>query len=287
MISRRAFLGRAAALAGVLYGTGARAKPMTTTRMPVLFIGHGSPMNAIEDNEFSRAFRKLGAALAEPRAILCVSAHWFVDGVYTTGNERPPTIHDFGGFPKQLFDVQYPARGDNLLATRVAGLIGGGRGTPRDDWGLDHGTWSVLVHMRPKADVPVVQLSIDDRLSATQHLELAKLLAPLRDEGVLILGSGNMTHNLRHAMMAFQRGESDRPDWAVTFDREAAQACEQHDGAALAKLIDTDAGRMSHPTPDHYLPLIYAVGAAGGQGAVDYPVNGWTGSLSMRSVRFS
>lgn len=241
-------------------------------------------MNAIEDNEFSRAFQALGRSLTTPKAIVCVSAHWYVPGVHTTAQVKPPTIHDFGGFPKALFDMQYPAPGDPQLGERVGQLV---KSTPKDDWGLDHGTWSVLHHIRPKADLPVIQLSIDERLSARQHLELARQLAPLRDEGVLIIGSGNMTHNLRHAMMQFQRGLADRPDWAVSFDRDAAKACEQHDGAALAKLIDTDAGRMSHPTPDHYLPLLYAVGAANGQGTVDYPVTGWTGSLSMRSVRFS
>lgn len=251
-------------------------------RMPVLFVGHGSPMNAIEDNRWSQGFRALAARLPSPRAILAVSAHWFVEGTFTTDNPSPPTIHDFGGFPRALYEMQYPAPGDPALARRVLRLLGE-RATLRGDWGLDHGTWSVLHHLRPAADVPVVQLSIDQRQAPATHLALGRALAPLRDEGVLILGSGNITHNLRHAFGQMRSGRSDTPDWAARFDADVARALEQHDGDFLVRAIDGEAGRLSHPTPDHYLPLLYAAGAAGGSGAVRFPVEGFDlGSLSMR-----
>ncbi|HEX7671743.1 MAG TPA: 4,5-DOPA dioxygenase extradiol [Polyangiaceae bacterium] len=259
-----------------------------TDRLPVLFVGHGSPMNAIEDNQWSRGFSELGARLPKPRAILSISAHWFVTGTFTTGNERPETIHDFGGFPRPLFEMQYPAPGDLALARRTVALVGEGRASLRTDWGLDHGTWTVLRHLRPAADCPVVQLSIDHRLSPAEHLEIGRTLAPLRDEGVLILGSGNVTHNLRHAMTSMQRGDRSTPDWASRFDTEVAHAVEQHDVDFLARVAATDHGRMSHPTLDHYLPLIYAAGAAAAgesKDAVRFPISGFDlGSLSMRSV---
>src|SRR6185503_382808 len=161
------------------------------SRMPVLFIGHGSPMNAIEDNTWSRGFRALGALLPRPKAILSISAHWYRPGTFLTGNAHPQTIHDFGGFPDELFQMQYPAPGDSALANRVVRLLGAERVGVRDDWGLDHGTWSVLHHLRPAADVPVVQLSLDTQLPPSAHVDIARALAPLRDEGVLIMGSGN------------------------------------------------------------------------------------------------
>lgn len=259
------------------------------SRMPVLFVGHGSPMNAIEDNTWSRGFRDLGASLPRPRAILAVSAHWYLPGTFLTGNEHPETIHDFGGFPRALFEVQYPAPGDPVLAERIAkliGPIGDERASLREDWGIDHGTWSVLHHMRPAADCPVVQLSIDNRLAPAQHLAIGRALAPLRDQGVLILGSGNITHNLRHAMRAMQTGDAHTPPWAASFDADVANAIEQHDTAFLGRAVTTDAGRMSHPSIDHYLPLLYAVGASDEKDAIHYPIHGFDGgSLSMRSVR--
>jgi 4,5-DOPA dioxygenase extradiol len=179
-------------------------------RMPVLFVGHGSPMNAIEDNAWSRGFRKLGELLPQPKAILSVSAHWYVPGTFLTGDERPRTIHDFGGFPRELYEQQYPAPGSVELAQRVSRLVGRGASL-RTDWGLDHGTWSVLKYLRPEADVPVVQLSIDGRLPPEGHLAIGRALTPLREEGVLILGSGNVTHNLRHAFASWQRGETETP----------------------------------------------------------------------------
>jgi 4,5-DOPA dioxygenase extradiol len=255
-------------------------------RLPVLFLGHGSPMNAIEDNAWTRAFRALAAGLPAPRAVLAISAHWYVAGTFTTGNARPETIHDFGGFPEELYRAQYPAPGDPALARRVVGLLGEARASVRDDWGLDHGTWSVLVHLRPAADVPVVQLSIDGRLPPAEHLALGRALAPLRDEGVLILGSGNVTHNLRHAFSSLHRGETATPGWAAAFDADVARALEQRDQPFLARALESDAGRMSHPSPDHYLPLLYAAGAALPGDAVRFPVTGFDmASLSMRAVQ--
>jgi 4,5-DOPA dioxygenase extradiol len=256
-------------------------------RLPVLFVGHGSPMNAIEDNVWSRALRALGAQLPRPRAILSVSAHWFVPGSFVGADERPETIHDFSGFPPTLYAVQYPAPGDVGLARRVAELLGPARVAPSTDWGLDHGTWSVLVHLHPAADVPVVQLSIHDRLPPLEHLALGRALAPLRDEGVLVMGSGNLVHNLGHALRSSARGDFSTPAWASAFDAEAASAVEAHDHGFLARALESGTGRMAHPTPDHYLPLLYAAGAAGDSGPVRFPVTGFDlGSLSMRSIWF-
>ena len=254
-------------------------------RTPVVFVGHGSPMNAIEDNVWSRRFRDLARELPRPKAILAISAHWYVTGTFTTSNERPETIHDFGGFPDELYRVQYPAPGDPALARRASALLGDRGASLRDDWGLDHGTWSVLVHMRPAADVPVVQLSIDGRLPAAEHLAIGRALAPLRDEGVLILGSGNVVHNLRHAFAAHGRGETAPPEWARAFDARVATALERHDGDALVRLLETEEGRMAAPTPDHYLPLLYVAGASSPADRVHFPIEGFDwGSLSMRAA---
>ena len=256
-------------------------------RMPVLFVGHGSPMNALEDNKWSRGFRALAGLMPPPKAVLAISAHWFVPGTFTTGNARPETIHDFGGFPEELYQQQYPAAGDPALAQRVVALLGE-RAAVRSDWGLDHGTWSVLHHMIPKADIPVVQLSIDQRLTGAQHLALGQRLAPLRDEGVLILGSGNITHNLRHAFTSFRQGETGTPEWAATFDADTARAAGQHDGAFLSRALESQSGRMSHPSPDHFLPLLYTAGASGVDDAVTFPIDGFDlNSLSMRSILWS
>jgi 4,5-DOPA dioxygenase extradiol len=253
--------------------------------MPVLFLGHGSPMNAIEDNAYVRAWRALGESLPRPRAILCVSAHWYVDGTWVTGNERPETIHDFGGFPRALHEVRYPARGDGALAARIAKLFDERRGQVGHDWGLDHGAWSVLVHLRPEADVPVLQLSLDRRAPPERHLELGRALAPLRDEGVLVVASGNITHNLRHAMMAMTTGRHDEAAWAVRFDRRVAEAVDDRAHAQLTSALATDDGKLAHPTPDHYLPLLYAAGASSADDPVSHPVSGMDlGSLSMRAI---
>lgn len=251
--------------------------------MPVVFVGHGSPMNAIEDNVWSRGFRDLGASLPPPTAFLVVSAHWYIGRTALTGNAAPETIHDFGGFPDSLYEVRYPAKGDPGLAQRVVDLLGGGTSI-RLDWGLDHGTWSVLCHLRPEADCPVVQLSINADATASRHVEIGRTLAPLRDEGVLILGSGNIVHNLGDAMGRMRSGDLATPAWAAAFDAAVVSALDRHDTAELARLIESPEGRRAHPTPDHYLPLLYAAGAAG-EDPVTFPITGFDlGSLSMRSV---
>ncbi|GAO02908.1 4,5-DOPA dioxygenase extradiol [Anaeromyxobacter sp. PSR-1] len=255
-------------------------------RMPVLFVGHGSPMNAIEDNRWSRAFRGLAPLLPRPRAILAVSAHFVTAGSVLTGQARPETVHDFGGFPDALYRVRYPAPGAPELARRAAALVAGDGARVVDGWGLDHGTWSVLVHLFPAADVPVVQLSIDAELDAAGHLALGRALAPLRDEGVLVMGSGNLVHDLRHAFAAWRRGDATPPAWAARFDADAAAALERHDARWLVDAIASPEGRRAHPTPEHYLPLLYAAGAAGAD-PVRFPITGFDmGSLSMRAALF-
>ncbi len=256
-------------------------------RMPVLFVGHGSPMNAVEDNGWSRGFKALAPLLPRPRAILAVSAHWYVRGTFLTSNLRPETIHDFGGFPPALYEVEYPAPGDEALAERVAHILGGYGAGLRSDWGLDHGTWSVLLHVFPRADIPVVQLSVDSGRRPQDHLRIGRALAPLREEGVLMMASGNIVHNLRHAFSQWDASAPETPSWAEAFDGEVARALEQHDGDFLARALETDAGRKAHPTPDHYLPLLYAEGASDGEGPVRFPITGFDmGSLSMRAVLF-
>jgi 4,5-DOPA dioxygenase extradiol len=299
-LDRRAFLLRAAILAvaattGGCFGRGreeaaaraARAGAADDTGlMPTLFVGHGTPMNAIEDNVWSRGFRALGEAVPTPRAILSVSAHWFLPSLLLTADEHPETIHDFAGFPQELADARYPAPGSPALARRVCTLIDGA--APSSAWGLDHGTWSVLRHLRPAADCPVVQLSVDAWLDPAGHLALARALAPLRRDGILIMGSGNITHNLRWLRDAAQTGDPlTTPDWAARFDRDVAQALTQRDHTYLARALQTDDGARSHPTPDHYLPLLYAVGAASPDEAPSFPITGFDlGMFSMRAVRF-
>jgi len=242
-------------------------------------------MNAIEDNGWSRGFKDLGRSLPKPKAVLAVSAHWYIRGTALTGNDLPPTIHDFGGFPEALYEMHYPARGSRDLATRAAGLIGPGTGVSFD-WGLDHGTWSVLCHMIPDADCPVVQLSIDAEAPASRHVEIGRALAPLRDEGVMILGSGNVVHNLRDAFMRMRSGDLETPAWSADFDAAVTDALDHRNADALADLIESKDAPRAHPTPDHYLPLLYAAGAAGDD-TVRYPITGFDlGSLSMRSVVF-
>lgn len=257
-------------------------------RMPVVFVGHGSPMNRIEDNRWSRGFSALGERVPRPAAILAVSAHWYVGGTCLTGNAAPETIHDFGGFPLPLYEVEYPDPGKVDLAERVRSMLGEERTSLRDDWGLDHGTWSVLRWMYPDADFPAVQLSIDRHLRPRQHYELARSLGELRDCGVLILGSGNIVHNLHDAFTRKPRGDETTPDWARRFDDDVSRALDQHDYARLLTLWpDTDDGRISHPTPDHWLPLIYSLGTSGHDDKGDFPLEGFDwGSLSMRAVLF-
>jgi 4,5-DOPA dioxygenase extradiol len=255
------------------------------TRQPVLFVGHGSPMNAIEDNAFSRGHAALARLVPRPRAILAVSAHWESDGTFTTLDDPPSTIHDFGGFPPELYAMRYAVRGDKALAQRAAELAGG---SAADGRGLDHGTWSVLHRMYPAADVPVVQLSLDVRASAAEHLAAGRALAPLRDEGILVVGSGNLTHDLRDAFSRMRRGDPSTPDWAARFDVEVARALEARDEPWFVGALDTPDGRRAHPTAEHWLPILYAFGASDGRDTASFPLTGFDlGSLSMRSVLFA
>ena len=226
-------------------------------RMPALFLGHGSPMNAIEDNEFHRGWRALGQRLPRPRAVLCVSAHWETRGVYAGATASPETIHDFYGFPQALFDVQYRAPGDPALARRAAQLAGAQQDPDR---GLDHGAWGVLIAMYPDASVPVVQLSLDTTQPGAFHYALAKKLAPLRDEGILVVGSGNIVHNLG----VWRPGDGRPYDWALRFDAEVRRRIDAGEHAALADYpsLGSDA-HLSVPTPEHYLPLLYALALQG------------------------
>ena len=255
-------------------------------RMPVIFAGHGSPTNAIEDNRWSRGFRSLREMAPRPKAILAISAHWFVDGTLLTANTRPPTIHDFSGFPQPLFEIDYSAPGDIDLAEQVRQLLGPKRAKLTLDWGLDHGTWCVLRWMYPEADVPVIQLSIDQRLSVHEHFDLARSLSGLREEEILILASGNIVHNLRDAFGRKRAGSEETPAWARRFDETVKDILIQHESDALLSLWpDSDDGRQAHPTPDHWLPLIYAYAASGGYDDARFSNEGFDwGSLSMRSV---
>ena len=255
------------------------------TRMPTIFFGHGNPMNAIEPNAWTDSWRALAAEFPAPEAILCVSAHWYLPGTMVTAQERPRTIHDFGGFPAALFEVSYPALGDPQLCNRVADLL-----SPLDvdldrDWGLDHGTWSVLRHVYPDADVPVVQLSIDETLPAEAHYGIGRKLATLRDEGVLVIGSGNLVHNL-HAY-SWGRHPVEPFDWAVRFEKKARELMLAGDHHPLVdwEAMGRDA-QLSAPTPDHYLPLLYVLGAGIDGDPVSFPTEGFDGgSVSMLSVR--
>jgi 4,5-DOPA dioxygenase extradiol len=254
--------------------------------MPVVFFGHGNPMNAIQSNAWTEAWNEVGAAVPRPRAILSVSAHWYLPGTSVTAMPAPPTIHDFGGFPPELYRVEYPAPGDPALASRVQSQLAPTPVGLDGHWGLDHGTWSVLRHVFPEADVPVVQLSIDETQPPAFHYELGRRLAPLRDEGVLMIGSGNLVHNL-HAY-GWGRHSMEPYDWAVRFEKVARDLIRAGEHGPL---VDYEAlGRdalLSVPTPDHYLPLLYVLGLRHPDEAVSFPVEGFDGgSISMLSVRF-
>lgn len=256
-------------------------------RMPVLFVGHGSPMNAIEDNRWSRGFTELGKLLPRPRAIVAISAHWYVDGTYAMANEKPATIHDFGGFPAELYEIEYPATGHAELSRQLVTLLDENKASLNRDWGLDHGTWSVLRWMYPEADVPVVQLSIDRRQNASRHWEIGRALAPLREQGILILSSGNMVHNLPDAFGRLRSGNRETPAWAQRFDADVARALVQRDARALQVMTDSDDGRLAHPSPDHWLPLFYAAGASDATDEVSFLSEGFDlGSISMRNAVF-
>ena len=258
------------------------ADPAAPSRMPVLFIGHGSPMNAIEDNPWSRQWKALGPALPRPRAILCVSAHWETPGPWLTGNAAPSTVHDFGGFPQALFDVRWPAPGDPALAQRVVDLLGTDIAARIDpDRGLDHGVWSVLMPMYPAADVPVVQLGIDSRRPGAWHVALARRLAPLREEGVMVVASGDIVHNLRR----FDWRDPTPLPWALRFRDRINALILDGDLDALADwpALGEDAA-LAIPTPEHYIPLLYALALARQGDALSFFNDDVQGSLSMTSL---
>jgi 4,5-DOPA dioxygenase extradiol len=237
---------------------------ISTEPMPVLFIGHGSPMNAIEDNEFSKAWREVAKILPKPKAILCISAHWETPGTQVTAMEKPRTIHDFGGFPQALFEVQYPAPGSPWLAQEVKNAMKKIKVGLDQEWGLDHGCWSVLMQMFPAADIPVVQLSLDYTKPAPEHYALAKELAPLRQKGILILGSGNMVHNLsRLEAKGNSPGDLNKPfglDWAVEANELFKRLINENRHPELADYPSLgNAVRLAVPTPEHFLPMLYVL----------------------------
>jgi 4,5-DOPA dioxygenase extradiol len=252
------------------------------TRMPVLFVGHGSPMNAIEDNEFSRAWIAAGKALARPKAILCISAHWESEGIQVTAMERPKTIYDFYGFPPELYAASYPAPGSPELAEHVRDLV-----KPVDvrldlSWGLDHGTWSVLTRLFPQADIPVIQLSLDVNMSAQEHYDLGKQLKALRDEGVLILGSGNIVHNL-----LILNWNAAAYDWAVEFDKKVTQWILEHDHEPIIQYHKQGkAAALAVNSAEHYKPLLYILAAGEAGESIHFFTEKVTmGSISMRSLQ--
>jgi 4,5-DOPA dioxygenase extradiol len=254
--------------------------------MPAIFFGHGNPMNALADNEYSRAWAAIGRSIPPPKAVLCISAHWYIPATAVTAMPQPRTIHDFGGFPRELFEVQYLAPGSPELAARVSELLGGNGLLDEIHWGLDHGTWSVLIHLYPRADVPVIQLSINESEPAGYHYDLGKKLAPLRDEGVLIIGSGNVVHNLH--TYAWGKHGVEPFDWAMRFDEKARELISGRDHEPLVnyETLGRDA-LLSAPTPDHYLPLLYVLGAATEDDKISFPVSGFDGgSISMTAVQF-
>ena len=253
--------------------------------MPAIFFGHGNPMNAIYENAWTAGWAEIGRSIPKPTAILCVSAHWYLPAVGVTAMERPRTIHDFGGFPRVLFEVDYPAPGSPELAGRVAELLGGDVILDTDRWGLDHGTWSVLCHAFPDADTPVVQLSIDETQPAEWHYSFARALSPLRDEGVLIIGSGNLVHNLH--TYAWGKQEVEPFGWALRFEAAARELMlsGNHDPLINYESMGKDA-LLSAPTPDHYLPLLYVLAQQSDGDSVTFPVEGFDGgSISMTTVR--
>lgn len=266
-----------------------------SARMPVLFVGHGSPMNAIEDNAYRRSWQQLGQQLLaraeRPQLVLCISAHWITQGQgsWLTGMAQPRTIHDFGGFPDELFAQQYPAPGAPVVAQQLASQLHmphsqQALGVDADGWGLDHGTWSVLKPMFPAADIPVVQLSIDYRRLPAEHFALGQQLQALRERGVLIVGSGNVVHNLR----ALQRTQSPLQayDWAIEFDQMVTGLVERGDLARLGDFQQLGTvAQMAHPTYDHYLPLLYAAGAVHpGEVAQFFNADFQMAAISMRSM---
>jgi 4,5-DOPA dioxygenase extradiol len=258
---------------------------MVTTLMPAIFFGHGNPMNAVTPTPYSQAWAAIGQSMVRPKAILAISAHWYIPTTAVTSNTTPPTIHDFGAFPPELFQVQYPAPGSLDLAHQVKHLLDPVAVKLDDSWGLDHGIWSVLCHVFPEADIPVVQLSIDRTQPPAFHYQLAQRLASLRAEGILIMGSGNVVHNLR----AYAWGQPTvRPlDWALRFEQQVQEAVLRGDMDPLIEYesLGPDAA-LSIPTPEHYLPLLYVMAQRQAGDPVSFPVEGIEGgSISMLSVQ--
>ena len=256
-----------------------------TKALPALFVGHGNPMNAISSNAYTAAWRQIGESLPRPKAILSISAHWYVPFTGVTMNVAPRTLHDFGGFPKELFQFQYPAPGNPQLGRRVQELLAPLDVTPDESWGLDHGTWSVLCHIYPGADIPVIQLGMDETKPATFHHEIGRKLSVLRDEGVLILGSGNLVHNLH--TYAWGRHMPEPYDWASRFESQAMDLIGANNPEPLIhyQTLGRDA-ELAVPTPEHYLPLLYVLGARRQEDAVTFPVQGVDGgSISMLAVQ--
>lgn len=257
---------------------------MTTKRMPAVFLGHGSPLNTFADNQYTQAWRRLGETLPRPKSILAVSAHWYVPGTAVTALDRPPTIHDFGrGFPKELFAFEYPAPGSRQLTARTREVLAPLTVREDEKWGLDHGTWSVLKHVYPNADVPVVQLSIDSTHGAPFHYELGQRLSVLRDEGVLIAGFGNIVHNL--AKLDWSDDAPAQP-WASRFNDAARERILKRDHQPLVGYLTLgDDARPAIPTPEHYLPLLYVLGTQREDESASIVVDGiQNGSISMLSV---
>lgn len=250
---------------------------------PALFVSHGSPMNAIAENKYTRDLNELGKQLSSASAILVISAHWETNGIYVTGSENLSTYHDFGGFPEKLFTVNYPAKGALHLISKLEELIG--EPVLRDvKRGLDHGAWSMLLHLFPKGDIPVLQLSLDQNRTFEQHYELAKKLAPLREQNVLILLSGNLTHNFSHA--DFRNIDAAPFDWALKFDDTIKTAFVNNDAETIVNIDKvSDVYKINHPTKDHYLPLIYLMGVRYESDKVTFPHMSWQhATMSMRHI---
>ena len=254
-----------------------------STRMPAAFVGHGSPMNALEHNRYTEAWRELGASVPKPVAVLAISAHWYVNAIAVTAMPNPRTIYDFSGFPPELSRFSYPVHGSPALARRVVELLDGRHVIEDvDQWGIDHGTWSVLCHLFPNADVPVVQLSIDARLSPAEHVELGAMLAPLREEGVFVVGSGNIVHHL--GRISWGREGFGEP-WAVDFDEAVRSLAEGANPGRVIDALERPDAHLSVPTPEHFLPVAYIAGLAevAGKPLRTVVAGCEMGSLSMRS----
>jgi 4,5-DOPA dioxygenase extradiol len=262
--------------------------PQEVKLMPVLFVGHGSPMNGIEDTEFSRRWTKMATEIPVPTAVLVISAHWFTKGTKITAMDFPKTIHDFGGFPKELFDVQYPAPGNPVLAKETVGLIHSANVELDHDWGLDHGTWTIIRHMYPDANIPVLQLSIDYTKGAQYHYDLAKEMYSLRKKGVLIIGSGNMVHNLRMVAWDKLNDTEYAYDWAANMNNKFKELIQKADHIPLINYSGLGKeALLAIPTPEHYLPLMYTLGLNRTKDTVSFfNDKAVGGSLTMTSVKF-